>query len=49
MHFDGSEDALGNGGAVKLGGKRHELGGTFFEPTILTGISANMKIARTPK
>ncbi len=28
------------------GGKRHVLGGTFFEPTILTGVTADMKVAR---
>ncbi len=31
---------------ITLGGKRHALGGSFFEPTILTGITAKMKIAR---
>jgi succinate-semialdehyde dehydrogenase/glutarate-semialdehyde dehydrogenase len=29
-------DAVANGGKVMLGGKRHALGGRFFEPTILT-------------
>ena len=29
-----------------LGGKRHALGGTFFEPTILTGVTADMLVAR---
>ena len=28
------------------GGKRHALGGTFFEPTILTGVTPAMRVAR---
>jgi len=39
-------DALKKGAKVALGGKRHELGGTFFEPTILTGVTAEMLVAR---
>lgn len=39
-------DAVGHGAKVALGGKRHSLGGTFFEPTILTGVTADMMIAR---
>jgi succinate-semialdehyde dehydrogenase/glutarate-semialdehyde dehydrogenase len=39
-------DALAKGGKVLAGGKRHELGGTFFEPTILTGISQQMLVAQ---
>jgi succinate-semialdehyde dehydrogenase/glutarate-semialdehyde dehydrogenase len=39
-------DALAKGGQVALGGKRHALGGTFFEPTILTGVTPNMMVAR---
>jgi succinate-semialdehyde dehydrogenase/glutarate-semialdehyde dehydrogenase len=39
-------DALAKGASVALGGKRHALGGTFFEPTILTGVTAQMLIAR---
>jgi succinate-semialdehyde dehydrogenase/glutarate-semialdehyde dehydrogenase len=39
-------DALGKGASVALGGKRHALGGTFFEPTILTGVTSQMLIAR---
>ena len=39
-------DALEKGAKVALGGKRHELGGTFFEPTILTGITTEMRVAR---
>jgi len=39
-------DALAKGGKVVLGGKRHALGGTFFEPTIITGVKPNMLVAR---
>jgi succinate-semialdehyde dehydrogenase / glutarate-semialdehyde dehydrogenase len=39
-------DALSKGATVALGGKRHALGGTFFEPTILTGVTPQMMIAR---
>jgi succinate-semialdehyde dehydrogenase/glutarate-semialdehyde dehydrogenase len=39
-------DAVAKGASIKLGGKRHALGGTFFEPTILTGVTANMLVAR---
>jgi len=39
-------DAIGKGGKVVLGGKRHALGGTFFEPTIITGVTPNMMVAR---
>ncbi len=39
-------DALKLGAHVALGGKRHALGGTFFEPTILTDVTPNMLIAR---
>ena len=39
-------DAVGKGATIALGGKRHSLGGTFFEPTILTGATPNMRIAR---
>lgn len=38
-------DALEHGAAVAVGGKPHELGGTFFEPTVLTGASSEMRIA----
>ncbi|OYD80806.1 succinate-semialdehyde dehydrogenase I (plasmid) [Azospirillum brasilense] len=39
-------DALAKGAKVALGGKRHGLGGTFFEPTILTGVTTDMRVAR---
>ena len=39
-------DALKKGGKVTIGGKRHPLGRTFFEPTVLSGLDASMLIAR---
>ena len=39
-------DALAKGAQVAAGGRRHALGGTFFEPTILTGVTPAMKLAR---
>jgi succinate-semialdehyde dehydrogenase/glutarate-semialdehyde dehydrogenase len=39
-------DALGKGGRVLTGGKRHALGQTFFEPTVLAGATADMLLAR---
>src|SRR5205823_3294250 len=31
-------DALERGGELQLGGARHELGHTFFQPTVITGV-----------
>jgi succinate-semialdehyde dehydrogenase/glutarate-semialdehyde dehydrogenase len=39
-------DALAKGATLTLGGKRHALGGTFYEPTILTGVTPAMRVAR---
>ncbi|MBV6416630.1 MAG: Glutarate-semialdehyde dehydrogenase DavD [Steroidobacteraceae bacterium] len=39
-------DAVANGARVACGGKRHALGGTFFEPTILTDVTPKMMVAR---
>ena len=39
-------DALAKGASLLLGGKPHALGGLFFEPTILTNVTAEMRIAR---
>jgi succinate-semialdehyde dehydrogenase/glutarate-semialdehyde dehydrogenase len=39
-------DALGKGARVAVGGRRHSLGGNFFEPTVLTGVTPAMKVAR---
>ena len=38
-------DAVAKGAKVLTGGKRHALGGTFFEPTILTGMTRDMLVA----
>ncbi|WP_334174556.1 NAD-dependent succinate-semialdehyde dehydrogenase [Pseudoxanthobacter sp.] len=39
-------DATSKGAKVMLGGRRSALGGTFYEPTILTGVTAEMAVAR---
>ncbi|MGL6211896.1 MAG: NAD-dependent succinate-semialdehyde dehydrogenase [Paracoccaceae bacterium] len=37
-------DALSKGARVTMGGHRHSLGGSFFEPTILTGVTDDMMV-----
>ena len=39
-------DAVAQGARIALGGQRHALGGTFFEPTILTDVRPSMLVAR---
>jgi len=39
-------DALQKGAKVVIGGKRSALGGSFFEPTVLSGVTADMVITR---
>jgi succinate-semialdehyde dehydrogenase / glutarate-semialdehyde dehydrogenase len=39
-------DALKRGAKATVGGKRHALGRTFFEPTVLSGLDASTLIAR---
>ena len=39
-------DALEKGARVLTGGRRHALGGTFFEPTVVTGVTPQMLMAR---
>jgi succinate-semialdehyde dehydrogenase/glutarate-semialdehyde dehydrogenase len=39
-------DATSKGASIAVGGHRHALGGRFFEPTILTGVTSDMAIAR---
>ena len=39
-------DALGKGARLLLGGKRHPLGGNFFEPTVLADLTPDMLIAK---
>jgi succinate-semialdehyde dehydrogenase/glutarate-semialdehyde dehydrogenase len=43
---DHLDDILANGGAVLTGGAAHELGGSFFQPTIVTGVTKDMKVAQ---
>jgi len=39
-------DATAKGASVVLGGRRHALGGRFFEPTVVTGVTPAMAMAR---
>ncbi len=39
-------DALAKGGRVAAGGKRHALGGNFYEPTVLLDVTPGMRVAR---
>ena len=39
-------DALAKGARIEAGGHRHALGGTFFQPTVLSGMRADMMAAR---
>ena len=39
-------DAVAKGATVVLGGKRHALGGTYYEPTILANVTPDMLVAR---
>jgi succinate-semialdehyde dehydrogenase / glutarate-semialdehyde dehydrogenase len=39
-------DAVRKGARVVHGGQRHALGGTFFQPTVITGVTAQMLVAR---
>ena len=39
-------DAVSLGARVSTGGKRHRLGRGFFEPTVLTGVTSEMKVAK---
>ncbi len=43
---DHLSDAVTHGAEVLIGGRRHALGGSFFEPTVLTGVTQAMKVAR---
>ncbi|MBK8452096.1 MAG: NADP-dependent succinate-semialdehyde dehydrogenase [Thiofilum sp.] len=40
------QDALSKGATLVTGGQRHALGRTFFEPTVLTGATIDMLVAR---
>ncbi|MEE9376181.1 MAG: NAD-dependent succinate-semialdehyde dehydrogenase [Rhizobiaceae bacterium] len=37
-------DALDKGASVLIGGGRHELGGLFYQPTVLTGVTTETKL-----
>jgi succinate-semialdehyde dehydrogenase/glutarate-semialdehyde dehydrogenase len=39
-------DALQKGAKLALGGRRHALGGTYYEPTVLTNVTPAMRVAR---
>lgn len=39
------QDAVAGGARLLCGGQRHELGGLFFQPTVLADVSADMKIS----
>jgi succinate-semialdehyde dehydrogenase/glutarate-semialdehyde dehydrogenase len=39
-------DAVGQGARVVCGGKRHALGGTFFQPTVLADATPDMRVCR---
>jgi succinate-semialdehyde dehydrogenase/glutarate-semialdehyde dehydrogenase len=40
------EDAVSKGARLVVGGKRHALGGSFYQPTILADVKAGMKITK---
>jgi len=42
QHID---DALTQGAKLQTGGSGHSLGGNFFEPTVLTGMTQSMRVA----
>ena len=37
-------DAIAKGASVATGGRRHSRGGTFFEPTVITGVTRDMQV-----
>ncbi len=39
-------DAVGKGARIVLGGKRHSLGGSYFEPTVLADVDTSMMVTR---
>jgi len=43
---DHVSDAVAKGATVLMGGEPHALGGNFFQPTVLTDVSSDMKITR---
>lgn len=43
---DHVDDAISKGAGLAAGGKRHALGGNFFEPTVLTDVTPDMIVAK---
>jgi succinate-semialdehyde dehydrogenase/glutarate-semialdehyde dehydrogenase len=43
---DHVKDAVAHGARVVTGGKRHALGGTFYEPTVLADVTPKMRLAQ---
>jgi succinate-semialdehyde dehydrogenase/glutarate-semialdehyde dehydrogenase len=39
-------DAVSKGARIAFGGKRHALGGTFYQPTVITNVTSDMMMAR---
>ena len=39
-------DAVAQGAEIAAGGRRHQLGGSFYMPTVMTGATPSMMIAR---
>jgi succinate-semialdehyde dehydrogenase/glutarate-semialdehyde dehydrogenase len=39
-------DATSKGASVLMGGQAHDLGGTFYQPTVLTGVTQDMAVAQ---
>ena len=40
------DDAVSKGATIAVGGKQPDLGGLFYQPTILTGVTSDMMVAR---
>ena len=40
------QDAVDKGATILTGGKPHAMGGTFFEPTVVTNVDSSMRVAR---
>ncbi|MCK4711441.1 MAG: NAD-dependent succinate-semialdehyde dehydrogenase [Marinosulfonomonas sp.] len=40
------DDATDKGAEILMGGKGHNLGGTFYQPTVVTGVTQNMTVAQ---
>ena len=40
------QDAVDRGATILTGGKPHQLGGTFFEPTVISNVDSSMRVAR---